>query len=177
MTPPEVINLSDYGQYYFKTSTGLNILRKTVLGKERFDYAFNTYINRWAFKHPQPEDFFRTMNDAAGDNLNWFWKEWFYTTWEFDQSIKSVKYIGDDPANGALITIENLQKMALPVIIKVTEKNGNSNIVRLPVEIWQRGGQWTLKYNSTSAITSVVLDPDNELPDIDRKNNVWPAKD
>ena len=177
MTPPEVINLSDYGQYYFKTSTGLNILRKTVLGKERFDYAFNTYINRWAFKHPQPEDFFRTMNDAAGDNLNWFWKEWFYTTWEFDQSIKSVKYIDDDPANGALITIENLQKMALPVIIKVTEKNGNSNIVRLPVEIWQRGGQWTLKYNSTSAITSVVLDPDNELPDIDRKNNVWPAKD
>ena len=177
MTPPEVINLSDYGQYYFKTSTGLNILRKTVLGKERFDYAFNTYINRWAFKHPQPEDFFRTMNDAAGDNLNWFWKEWFYTTWEFDQSIKSVKYIDDDPANGALITIENLQEMALPVIIKVTEKNGNSNIVRLPVEIWQRGGQWTLKYNSTSAITSVVLDPDNELPDIDRKNNVWPAKD
>jgi hypothetical protein len=177
MTPPEVINLSDYGQYYFKTSTGLNILRKTVLGKDRFDYAFKTYINRWAFKHPQPEDFFRTMNDAAGDNLNWFWKEWFYTTWEFDQSIKSVKYIDDDPANGALITIENLQKMALPVIIKVTEKNGNSNIVRLPVEIWQRGGQWTLKYNSTSAITSVVLDPDNELPDIDRKNNVWPAKD
>jgi hypothetical protein len=177
MTPPEVINLSDYGQYYFKTSTGLNILRKTVLGKDRFDYAFKTYIIRWAFKHPQPEDFFRTMNDAAGDNLNWFWKEWFYTTWEFDQSIKSVKYIDDDPANGALITIENLQEMALPVIIKVTEKNGNSNFVRLPVEIWQRGGQWTLKYNSTSAITSVVLDPDNELPDIDRKNNVWPAKD
>jgi hypothetical protein len=177
MTPPEVVDLSDYGQYYFKTSTGLNILRKSVLGKDRFDYAFKTYIDRWAFKHPQPEDFFRTMNDATGDNLNWFWKEWFYTTWQFDQSIQSVKYINDDPAEGALITIENLQKMALPVIIEVTEKNGNSNIVRLPVEIWQRGGLWTLKYNSTSAITSVVLDPDNELPDINRKNNVWPAKD
>jgi hypothetical protein len=176
MTPPESMAFSDYGQYYFKTATGLNILRNSVIGPERFDYAFRTYVNRWALKHPQPADFFRTMNDAAGDNLNWFWKEWFYETWKLDQSVKSVKYVKDEPANGALITIENLQQMALPVIVKVTEQNGQSREIKLPVEVWQRGSEWTFKYNSTTPITSIVLDPHEELPDIDRKNNTWEHK-
>jgi len=176
MTPPESINLSDYGQYYSKTATALNILRKSVIGSDRFDYAFKTYIQRWAFKHPQPEDFFRTMNDAAGDNLNWFWKEWFYETWKLDQSVKGVKYVNDNAANGALIAIENLQQMAMPVIAKITEQNGESKEIRLPVEVWQRGSEWTFKYNSTTPITSIVLDPHNELPDINRKNNTWESK-
>ncbi|MDE3212694.1 MAG: M1 family peptidase, partial [Bacteroidota bacterium] len=176
MTPPEAMGLRDYGQYYFKTAAGLNMLRNTILGPSRFDYAFKTYVRRWAFKHPQPSDFFRTINDAAGDNLNWFWKEWFYTTWKLDQSVKSVSYVRDDPSQGSLITIENLQKMAMPVILKVTEKDGQSQVVRLPVEIWQRGSTWTIKYNSTSTITSVVLDPFDELPDVNRNNNQWPEK-
>jgi hypothetical protein len=176
ITPPESMGLKDYGQYYFKTATALNILRNSVIGPDRFDYAFKTYINRWAFKHPQPNDFFRTMNDAAGDDLNWFWKEWFYETWKLDQSVKDVKYVNDLPANGALITIENLQQMALPAIVKVTEQNGQSHEIKLPVEIWQRGGEWTFKYNSTTPITSVVLDPNNQLPDINRKNNIWKAE-
>jgi hypothetical protein len=174
MTPPESIALSDYGQYYFKTATGLNMLRNSVIGPDRFDYAFRTYVKRWAFKHPQPGDFFRSMNDAAGDNLNWFWKEWFYETWQLDQSVKGVKYVKDSAANGALITIENLQQMVMPVIIKVTEKNGNAQEIKLPVDIWQRGSEWTFKYNSVTPITSVVLDPNDELPDINRKNNSWP---
>ena len=173
MTPPEAMGLPDYGQYYSKTAVALDVLRTSVIGIDRFDYAFKTYISRWAFKHPQPNDFFRSMNDAAGDNLDWFWKEWFYETWKLDQSIKSVKYVKDSAANGALITIENLQQMALPVTIKVTEKNGTMQLIKLPVDIWQRGGEWTVKYNSTTPITSVILDPDNELPDVNRKNNTW----
>jgi Peptidase family M1 domain len=173
MTPPESISLKDYGQYYFKTSAALNILRNTVIGPERFDYAFKTYIDRWAFKHPQPYDFFRTMNDAAGDNLNWFWKEWFYETWKLDQSVKGVKYVNDKAEDGALISIENLQQMALPVIVKVTEQNGHTQEIKLPVDVWARDREWTFKYNSTSPITSVVLDPNNELPDVNRKNNTW----
>ncbi len=176
MTPPEAISLRDYGQYYFKTAAALNILRNSVIGPDRFDYAFRTYIHRWAFKHPQPIDFFRTMNDAAGDDLNWFWKEWFYETWKLDQAVKSVKYVNDNPADGALITIENEQKMALPVTVKVTEENGKSQTLKLPVNVWQRDTDWTFKYNSTSKITSVVLDPNGELPDIDRKNNTWEAE-
>jgi len=176
MTAPESMSLSDYGQYYFKTSTGLNMLRTSVIGADRFDYAFKAYIQRWAFKHPQPEDFFRSMNDAAGDNLNWFWKEWFYETWKLDQSVKGVKYVKDDAANGALITIENLQQMVMPVVVKITEQNGNSKELKLPVEVWQRGDEWTFKYNSTTPITSIVLDPHDELPDINRKNNTWESK-
>ncbi len=175
MTPPEAISLRDYGQYYYKTAAALNILRNSVIGPERFDYAFRTYIHRWAFKHPQPIDFFRTMNDAAGDDLNWFWKEWFYETWKLDQAVKSVTYVNDNPADGALITIENKQQMALPVTVKVTEENGNSQTIKLPVNVWQRDIDWTFKYNSTSKIKSVILDPGGELPDIDRKNNTWEA--
>lgn len=176
MTPPEAMGLKDYGMYYFKTATGLNIVRNSVIGANRFDYAFKTYIKRWAFKHPQPDDFFRTMNDAAGDNLNWFWKEWFYESWKFDQAIQKVAYVDDKPENGALITIENKSEMAFPAILKITEQNGNSEEIKLPVEIWQRGAEWTLKYNSTSPLTSVILDPKGELPDIDRSNNVWKAE-
>lgn len=173
MTPPEAMGLRDYGAYYFKTALALNLLRDNVIGPDRFDYAFKEYIKRWAYKHPQPGDFFRTMNDAAGDDLNWFWKEWFFTTWKLDQAVGGVKYVDDDASKGALITIENLDKMAMPVTIKVTEQNGHSGIINLPVEIWQRGGTWTFKYNSTSPLTSVIIDPDNVYPDVDRSNNKW----
>jgi hypothetical protein len=171
MTAPEVSN--EGGMYYYKTALALNILRNEVLGPDRFDYAFKFYIRRWAYKHPQPEDFFRTMNDAAGDNLNWFWKEWFFETWTLDQAVTAVKYIKDDPAAGALITIENMGKMALPVTLKINEQNGSTSLVKLPVEIWQRGAKWTFKYNSASKISSIVIDPDRRLPDVDRSNNVY----
>jgi len=171
MIAPEASN--DGGLYYYKTTLALNILRNEILGPQRFDYAFNFYIKRWAYKHPQPDDFFRTMNDAAGDNLNWFWKEWFFTTWTLDQAVTGVKYIQDDPSAGALITIENLGQMALPVNIKVTEQNGNVQLIKLPVEVWQRGGKWTLKCRSTTKITSVIIDPDKLYPDTDRSNNIY----
>lgn len=171
MTAPEV--MSDGGMYYYKTAAGLNILRNIILGPERFDYAFKTYIQRWAFKHPQPNDFFRSMNDAAGEDLTWFWKEWFFETWNLDQSVKEVNYIKNKVENGSLITIQNLGKMAMPVIAKITEQNGRTNEIKLPVEVWQRGGEWTFKYNSTSRVTLVVLDPHGQLPDIDRTNNTW----
>lgn len=171
MIAPEVSN--DGGLYYYKTTLALNILRDEVLGPQRFDYAFNIYIKRWAYKHPQPDDFFRTMNDAAGDNLNWFWKEWFFTTWTLDQAVTGVKYINDDASAGALITIENLGQMALPVNVKITEQNGNVQQIKLPVEIWQRGAKWTFKSKLTSKIISVVIDPDKLYPDTNRSNNVY----
>ena len=76
---------------YGKPATALNILRETVMGHELFDYAFKTYANRWKFKHPTPEDFFRTMEDASAVDLDWFWRGWFYTTDFNDIGIKEVK--------------------------------------------------------------------------------------
>ena len=77
---------------YSKPATGLNILRETIMGRELFDYAFKQYAKRWAFKHPTPADFFRTMEDASGEDLDWFWRGWFYSTDVCDLSLDSVKY-------------------------------------------------------------------------------------
>lgn len=77
---------------YGKTATALNILRETVMGRELFDHAFKTYANRWKFKHATPADFFRTMEDASGVDLDWFWRGWFYSTEHVDMSIEKVKY-------------------------------------------------------------------------------------
>ncbi len=77
---------------YAKPATALNILRETVMGRELFDYAFKTYAERWAFKHPEPADLFRTMEDASGTDLDWFWRGWFYSVDHVDMSIDQVKY-------------------------------------------------------------------------------------
>lgn len=76
---------------YGKPATGLNILRETIMGRELFDYAFKEYCRRWAFKHPTPDDFFRTMEDASGVDLDWFWRGWFYGTDHCDMTMKDVK--------------------------------------------------------------------------------------
>lgn len=77
---------------YAKPATALNILRETVMGRGLFDHAFKTYAQRWAFKHPEPADFFRTMEDASGTDLDWFWRGWFYTVDHVDIGIDQVKY-------------------------------------------------------------------------------------
>jgi aminopeptidase N len=158
---------------YNKPGMGLYILRQYILGPETFDYAFQTYTHNWAFKHPTPKDFFRTMNNASGENLNWFWKEWFYTTWTLDQSVEDVHYVNQDPADGSYITIKNNNQMVMPVTVQVWESNGDTGTEDLPVEIWQRGGSWTFRYHSSSPIDSVKIDPNNKLPDTDLSNNTW----
>ena len=77
---------------YSKPATGLNILRETIMGRELFDYAFKEYARRWAFKSPEPADFFRTMEDASGVDLDWFWKGWFYGVQPVDQALVSVDW-------------------------------------------------------------------------------------
>jgi hypothetical protein len=90
-------NIVQFGpNAYSKPATGLNILRETIMGRELFDYAFKEYARRWAFKHPTPADFFRTMGDASGENLDWFWRGWFYGTDPCDISLDSVKYAKAD---------------------------------------------------------------------------------
>lgn len=84
---------------YAKPATGLNILREIIMGHDLFDHAFRTYANRWKFKHPTPEDFFRTMEDASAVDLDWFWRGWFYSTDYVDIGIKNVKqfYVSEEP--------------------------------------------------------------------------------
>jgi len=162
---------------YYKPGAGLSLLREHILGPERFDEAFTAYINRWAYKHPTPDDFYRTIENVAGEDLRWFWRGWFVNSWKLDQAITEVKYVKNDPTQGALITIENLEKMPMPVVIEFKTKSGEVTRQTLPVEIWKRNTSWTFKHDSTEELAKVVIDPDYVLPDSNSKNNKWKATD
>jgi hypothetical protein len=162
---------------YSKPSEGLILLREQILGKERFDRAFTTYINRWAFKHPTPDDFFHTIENVAGESLQWFWRGWFVNNWKLDVGVRNVTYVDTtDFTKGTLITLDNLEKMCMPVILEIKTVSGKTSRLKLPVEIWERNTAWTFKYPSTEAIESVTYDPDKVLPDFNPSNNVWSAK-
>ena len=174
MSIPDVIQTRNLGwEAYNKPGFGLRILREHILGPDRFDYAFKNYIAKWAFKHPTPMDFFRAMEDGAGEDLGWFWRAWFYELWKLDQSVKDVDYVEQDPTKGAVITIENLDKMAMPAVVEVELTSGEKERFTFPVEIWQRGASWTFRTSTKLPIKSVVIDPDHSFPDMDSKNNTW----
>lgn len=171
---PDVIQQGNLGvAAYMKPGQMLDILRESVLGPERFDAAFREYVQRWAFKHPTPWDFFHTMENVSGEDLGWFWRSWVLNTWKLDQSVGEVSYPEDKPENGAEITLVNKEKMPMPVTLVVKESNGKEHRLNLPVEIWQRGARYTFTAPTTSEIKEIVLDPDKKLPDYDRKNNSW----
>ena len=117
---------------YGKPGTALNILRETVMGPELFDYAFKEYANRWMFKHPTPEDFFRTMEDASAFDLDWFWRGWFYTTDYVDIGVKDVKkyYVSNEP-NAEIKKIAEQRGMKLsdlpPLVFFVEEGSEDFN--------------------------------------------------
>ncbi len=111
---------------YGKPATALNILRETVMGKELFDHAFKTYANRWKFKHPTPEDFFRTMEDASAVDLDWYWRGWFYTTDYVDIGVKGVKkyYVSSKPTAQMkkYMADRNISEADLPPLVYLAEE-------------------------------------------------------
>ncbi|MCR9066475.1 MAG: M1 family metallopeptidase [Cytophagales bacterium] len=177
MNTPEVIQTQNFGlAAYFKPGLGLTLLREQVLGEDRFDYAFKEYVKRWAFKHPTPFDFFESMEDAAGEDLGWFWKGWIYNDWKIDLAVDDVLYVNQLPDQGSIITISTKEKLPMPAVVEIKEANGKTGRVEFPVEIWQRGAEWKFRYASTSPIEKVTIDPDNKLPDTNSKNNSWSPK-
>lgn len=174
MTIPEVVPQGRIGSaLYRKPALALKLLREEVLGEERFDRAFRTYIERWAFKHPTPWDFFRTMENESGEDLAWFWRSWFLNSYKLDVSVSNIEYEErGKPEKGAFIIIENLDKMAMPVHVRVTEEGGKKTNFDFPVEIWQRDSKFSFRINSIRRIQSVEIDPDKKLPDTNRENNL-----
>jgi hypothetical protein len=158
---------------YFKPAFGLVLLREEIIGKDRFDYAFKKYIQRWAYKHPAPDDFFRTMENEAGEDLSWFWKEWFYNNWQLDLAVQSVAYTNKDAKNGIDIVVTNLQKMAMPFTLEVTLQDGTKTRLQFPVETWLQSGTHSIHLPTTEPVQSVIIDPENKLPDSNRSNNKW----
>jgi aminopeptidase N len=144
-----------------------------VLSPERFDAAFREYIRAWAYKHPTPWDFFRTMENAAGEDLAWFWRGWVFNNYKFDVALQSVTPTGTKPEQGVAVTLQNLEQMAMPVPILIKEANGKTQNLVVPVESWMRGSEATFYVFPTSKITEIIIDPDKKLPDLNRKNNSW----
>lgn len=158
---------------YRKPALGLYILREKVLGHERFDTAFREYIRRWAFKHPQPADFFRTMEDAAGVDLAWFWRGWFFEAADLDQAVSGVFHDGER----AVVVLDNHGRMVMPVEMRLTFADGGTQDIALPVEIWSTTDRWRASVRTGGrTIVQVELDPRGLLPDMDRENNVWSAE-
>ncbi len=176
LNTPDVLQERNIGvALYMKPGYALTLLREQILGHDRFDYAFKKYIRDWKYKHPSPYDFFRSIENAAGEDLAWFWRGMFLENYKLDQAISKVDYIGNDAKNGAIITIDNLDQLAMPVVIEYTTKSGKVERKNLPVEIWQNNSSWKVKLNTTEELQKVVIDPDHSFPDMNSANNTWKA--
>lgn len=154
---------------YMKPGYGLVMLREYILGQKTFDRAFQTYIERWKYKHPHPQDFFRTMEDVSGEDLSWFWRGWFYGTGKFDQGLKDISQSGGN----LNITIENKQTVLLPPTVELTFEDGTTKRQRLPIEVWHMSNTFKTAIPVEKTVRKVTLDPDQVLPDINRNNDVW----
>ncbi|MGD8276532.1 MAG: M1 family metallopeptidase [Gemmatimonadota bacterium] len=172
---PLMLSGDDYPQelyfimLYNKTAQVLAALRG-VLGEETFHRAFTGYGRAWVGRHPQPYDFFNAMSAAAGRDLSWFWRTWFYETWPLDQSIESVETVGDSVA----ITIGDRGLAPMPVLLAVTRDDGSVRRLTVPVDVWLTGTRQTVvRVPARPGVTSVRIDPDGVFPDIDTTNQEW----
>ncbi|HET8833997.1 MAG TPA: M1 family metallopeptidase [Gemmatimonadales bacterium] len=152
---------------YQKPALMMQTLRYEVLGKERFDAAFREYLRTWAFKHPTPADFFRLMRDQSGMDLDFFWRDWIYTTARLDQAVDSVQ--SSDTVQAVFLS--NRGTMTLPVELELRFDGGRTERVRLPVEMWNLGPHFKYRMRASQRITGVEIDPRRALPDVDRGNN------
>ncbi len=167
---------------YGKPAAGLVMLREQVLGPKLFDQAFGEYSRRWAFKHPQPADFFRSIDDGAGELLNWFWRGWFTTTYANDQAVTGVDNQPADSLTGNTsrgrnyyrITLENKGGLLMPLQMELTFQDGSTQRVKLPVDIWRRNElKFLYGFFSDKTLVKVVVDPDEVFADVNRDNNSW----
>lgn len=158
---------------YIKPAVALWLLRKKIIGKEKFDPVFRDFMKEWAFKHPSPADFFRAMENGTGEDLGWFWRGWFLNDWKLDQAIKDVAYVNNDPGQGVNITMINRGEQVMPVDVEIRENNGKSTLLHFPAQVWQADSVHTFHFASSLPLENVILDPGKEIPDIDRSNNAW----
>ena len=187
---------------YGKPATALWILRETIMGKELFDHAFRTYSQRWMFKHPTPADFFRTMEDASGIDLDWFWRGWFYTTDVTDIGIKGVKkyhtkvngdaidfiedktiglgFGADKNTNSKFhyeITYNKPGGLVMPIIVHFSYTDGTSEIKIYPAQIWRYNDKEVTKvFSARKELSKITIDPYQETADVDQSNNSWPKE-
>ncbi|MFN2603087.1 MAG: M1 family metallopeptidase, partial [Gemmatimonadaceae bacterium] len=158
---------------YTKAPLALKALG-AVVGDSAVNRAFAQYAVTWKYKHPSPWDFFASMNHSLRKSLNWFWYQWFFTTYTFDQSIESVKIERET----AHVVVRDKGDMAMPVVVRALYADGSSETITKPADVW---------FNGTHAVTiliplrgktlkAVTVDPEMRFQDRDRSNNEWKAR-
>jgi hypothetical protein len=176
MLPPDRLGQQLLGiEGYFKPGVGLYIMRHAMLGDStRFDFAFREYIRRWAFRHPTPADFFRTMEDALGEDLSYFWRGWFFRTDRVDVAVDTI--IQRTDTGVTRVVLSSPGTLPMPADARVQYNDGSSDRIRLPVEVWYMGPRYIWVRRFPKPVAAVELDPDLWLPDVNRANNVFPRQ-
>jgi Peptidase family M1 domain len=154
---------------YEKMATNMVALR-ALMGDEAFRRAYRYYGTQWAGKHPTPYDFFNSFTAAAGHDLSWFWRTWWYETWTLDQAIASVDTIGDKLA----VTIEDRGLAPMPVHLVITRSDGRIERIVIPVDVWLAGAtRHVVRLDDVHSVTAIEIDPEMHFADVDRRNNRW----
>jgi hypothetical protein len=171
--PPQLLGLNSYD----KPSVGLQLLREEILGPDAFDDAFRAYIRRWAYKHPAPTDFFRTMSEVSGQQLDWFWREFWLENYHFDQAIDTVVTQQTGDTNRLVVVYGNRARGVLPILARFTFSDGSTEDYHYPALVWSMNSlRYVRRYAfAGKRVARVELDPDHHLVDVDRSNNVWLA--
>ena len=181
MTPPDRLDRSALGAVaYRKPAAVLLTLRNHVVGRDAFDRAFREYTRRWAFKHPTPGDFFRTIENVTGADLAWFWRAFFYTNDVLDLGIDAVTNSGEGAQRVASITVRRHTSIPFPIIMRLRLADGSVQDVTVPVDIWSTSTRVTADVPVRSNVVGVRLWPDGTVPDWDEGNDSWgnaPARD
>ncbi|HEX3927556.1 MAG TPA: M1 family metallopeptidase [Gemmatimonadales bacterium] len=169
---PELLGISAYN----KPAIGLALLRDEILGPEMFDASFREYIRRWAYKHPSPADFFRTVEDVSGRRLDWFWREWFLENERFDQAIDTVATGQSGDTMRVAVLYGNRERGVLPIRARFTFTDGTTQDFNYPAEVWSTNTEeYEREYTFPGKkLAKIELDPDHHLIDINRANNTWP---
>ncbi|HYE57611.1 MAG TPA: hypothetical protein VD948_03855, partial [Rhodothermales bacterium] len=184
MTESDLIHRQFGANGYSKPATALVMLREKILGPEAFDAAFQHYSQAWMFKHPQPADFFRAMDDGAGENLNWFWRGFFFTTHANNQAVASVTTSPRDSVtnrrdvggNYYRVRVENKGGLVMPIEMDVHYADGTKERIALKADVWRRNERaFTKGFFSDKQVVAVVLDPEEAYIDVDRSDNTWTA--
>src|SRR6266550_690999 len=158
---------------YRKPAVVLLTLRNQIVGPQLFDTAFKEYIRNWAFKHPTPADFFRTIENATGRDLSWYWREFWYTTDVLDMAIDGVTQRQEEGATIATVTLHRLTGVVMPVRLRLKYQNGTTGDFTLPVNIWANGDRFDAIISVPSRVVGARLWPDPSVPDWNHSNDSW----
>ena len=152
---------------YFKAALGLVLLREQILGPDRFDDAFRTYIAAWAYKHPSPSDFFRLMNSRAGEDLSWWWRGWYLRSARLDLAVTRAVPVAGEP-HRLHLELVNRGRLVMPALLELRMSAGDAQRITIPAEAWRQSNTLSIDVPVSGDVKEVVLDPDHKLPLSDR---------